>query len=113
VPASLREGDDERGRVGASADTPGTLHVVGGAGRHVAQQDGLDLTDVDAELERGRAAEHVDLTAGEVVLDRAGFRGDPLSGVLLDRHADRLKLAVQTCVVAVGETLRIVDRSPC
>ena len=82
VGAAHRVGDDQRGGARPTARAAGPLQVVGRARRHVAQHHRLQLADVDAELEGGRAGERVDLAADELLLDRGGLGVGPLRGVL-------------------------------
>ena len=89
--APLCEGDHERSHADPTSRTPGTLDVVRRRRRDVPQQDGLNVPEIDPQLERGRTAEHVDAARDELPLDAAAFRSRPLCGVLLDRHTDRLE----------------------
>src|SRR2546430_1661601 len=83
---------------------------MGRSRRNIAQQHRLYFTHVDAELERGGTAEHVDLASHELVLDAARFGSGPLSGVLLDGDADRREPTIQARVVVIGKGAEVIDR---
>src|SRR4051812_34703453 len=65
--ASLRVRDDEGGRIRSTSGPPGALDVVRRRRRNVAQQDGLDVADIDSEFERRRAAQDVDAATNELI----------------------------------------------
>ena len=54
------EGHDRRDGVAATSGTTGALLVVGARRRHVAQRHAGQAADVDTDLHRGRARQHVD-----------------------------------------------------
>ena len=64
-----RDGDAERRGLCASSGTSGALLVVGDARRDVEVDHGLQITQIDAHFHRGRATEHIDLAAREILLD--------------------------------------------
>ena len=99
--AALGIGDDQRRGTAAAPRPPGPLDVVGGGGRHVPQQHRGKGSDVDAELERGGTAQHVDLAGEESLLDVGGLQAGPLRGVLPGDQRHRRGLPVQGTVVAV------------
>src|SRR5690606_37430420 len=65
VAPPLGEGDHQGGAAGPPAGPAGPLHVVGSRRGDVAHEHRLHLADVDAELERRRATERVDLAPDE------------------------------------------------
>ena len=60
VRGAVRVGDDRRDRSAAAACATGTLLVVRNLRGHVAKRDARERTDIDADLHRRRAAQHVD-----------------------------------------------------
>src|SRR5687767_1624688 len=53
------EGDHGGDRVAAASGAPGTLLIVRASGRHVAQGDSRQHANIDTDLHRSRAREHV------------------------------------------------------
>ena len=84
VRTKARERDGEAGLARAAADATCALRVVGGGGRDVSHEDGPQISDVNAQLEGGRAAEDVDVALDELALDLPGLLGGQLCRVLLD-----------------------------
>jgi hypothetical protein len=99
----LCKGDNECRNPDAAARTPGSLDVIGGRRRDVPQQDCLDLTEINAKLERRRTAENVDSTSDELALNATPFGCGPLCGVLLHRHPEGFKRTVQIGVVPTDD----------
>ena len=79
-------GEHQR-RLAAAAGPAGALRVVGGGGRHVAQPDGVEVGDVDAELHRRRAVEQRQFPFPEGALAFEAVLLRDLRGVLAGQHA--------------------------
>jgi hypothetical protein len=96
-------GDVDRHTV-SSAGAPDTLLVVRGGRRNVAQKDGIQGPDVDAELEGGCADERVELGAVslEQPLELLAVVGGDLGRVFLRaNHVDAAREEHEVVVVLV------------
>ena len=99
-------GDDE-GRLPGPSGAAGALRVVRRGGRDVAQADGGQVLDVDAELHRGRAVQHGEGGLAELLLPVLSVKRRDLGGVLLGPQAGQ-----RACDALVEVTEERVDSRP-
>ena len=94
----------ERDRVSrlsrATSDAAGSLRVVRRGRGNVPHENRPQVAHVDAKLERGGTAEHVDFTFDELALDFPRLLGGELGRMLLNVQRERLFL-IGVFVVAV------------
>ena len=106
--ADAAEDGDQGGLPGATC-TAGPLRVVGRIGRHVAHVDRGQVADVDPQLHRRRAYQHVERVVGrlELALDLLAVRTFHLAAVLLRDHGNGLiqRPAVFPAEVVVAQVL--------
>ena len=100
---------DREARVVAATSPSDPLRVVEGLRWHVPQEHGIEVAQVDADLEGGGTAEDVDGAALEVALEFPCLVRIELSGVFFDTQRARKPLLVQPAVVVVIQLSR-VDR---
>ena len=79
-------GEDQRGLAAATGATA-ALRIVGGRGRDVAQVDGIQILDVNAQLHGGRAEQDGKLGGAKILLALHAQIGGDLGGVFAGRNA--------------------------
>src|SRR5688572_27716743 len=65
VRTALGESEGQGNRVQTAAGAARALYIIGGFGRHIAHNDGLQVSHVNAKLESRRATQNIDSALDE------------------------------------------------